>query len=112
VTAWPATRRQALAGLGAALGATLTSIALPPLARGQSNIRDYRLRAAPATVNLVGPDGPPTDVWSYNGAIPGPLIRARQGERVRVHFENALEQPTTVHGTASAWPTPWTECRS
>ena len=38
-----------------------------------------------------------TDVWTYNGGLPGPLIRARRGDRVIVHFSNSLPQPTTVH---------------
>jgi FtsP/CotA-like multicopper oxidase with cupredoxin domain len=38
-----------------------------------------------------------TDAWTYNGGLPGPLIRARRGDRVIVHFSNNLPQPTTVH---------------
>jgi FtsP/CotA-like multicopper oxidase with cupredoxin domain len=36
-------------------------------------------------------------MWTYNGAIPGPLIRAKVGERVIVHFKNELPEPTTLH---------------
>ena len=35
--------------------------------------------------------------FTYNGGIPGPLIRAHVGDRVIVHFTNDLPQPTTVH---------------
>lgn len=38
-----------------------------------------------------------TNVWTYNGGLPGPLIRARKGGRVIVHFTNKLPQSTTVH---------------
>jgi FtsP/CotA-like multicopper oxidase with cupredoxin domain len=38
-----------------------------------------------------------TTGWCYNGAIPGPEIRVRQGERLRVMVENALAEETTVH---------------
>src|SRR5688572_1171727 len=38
-----------------------------------------------------------TDAWTYNGGLPGPLIRARRGDRIIVHFSNKLPQPTTVH---------------
>ena len=38
-----------------------------------------------------------TDVWTYNGGLPGPLIRARRGDRVIVHFTNQLPQSSTVH---------------
>src|SRR5579864_3696053 len=34
--------------------------------------------------------GTKVEAWTYNGAIPGPLIRARVGDRLIVHFENAL----------------------
>ena len=35
--------------------------------------------------------------WTYDGSIPGPLIRAHVGNRVIVHFTNHLPQATTVH---------------
>lgn len=39
----------------------------------------------------------PTDVWSYNGSLPGPEIRVRQGDRIRVLARNGLNEGTTVH---------------
>jgi FtsP/CotA-like multicopper oxidase with cupredoxin domain len=38
-----------------------------------------------------------TPAWTYNGSVPGPLLRLRAGDRLRVHFHNALPEPTTVH---------------
>jgi len=38
-----------------------------------------------------------TDVWTYNGGLPGPLIHARRGDRLIVHFTNRLPQSSTVH---------------
>ncbi|MGH9144223.1 MAG: multicopper oxidase family protein, partial [Vicinamibacterales bacterium] len=35
--------------------------------------------------------------WTYDGGIPGPLIRTHVGDRVIVHFTNDLPQPTTIH---------------
>ena len=35
--------------------------------------------------------------WTYNGSIPGPLIRAQVGNRLIVHFTNELTEPTTLH---------------
>ena len=35
--------------------------------------------------------------WTYDGGIPGPLIRAHVGDRLIVHFTNQLPQPTTIH---------------
>ena len=42
-------------------------------------------------------DGEKTDIWTYNGTTPGPLIHARLGNRIRVEFTNYLEEETTVH---------------
>src|SRR5688500_11879705 len=38
-----------------------------------------------------------TDAWTYNGGLPGPLIRARGGDGLCVHFTNALPVSTAVH---------------
>lgn len=34
---------------------------------------------------------------AYNGSIPGPLLQAKLGDEVVVHFTNQLAEPTTVH---------------
>jgi len=41
--------------------------------------------------------GEPSSPWTYDGGLPGPLIRANVGDRLIVHFHNALPEPTTVH---------------
>ena len=35
--------------------------------------------------------------WTYNGRVPGPTLRAREGERVRVRFVNGSSHPHTIH---------------
>ncbi|MBW0119395.1 multicopper oxidase family protein [Pseudonocardia abyssalis] len=35
--------------------------------------------------------------WGYDGTVPGPEIRLRAGETLRVPLVNALPEPTTVH---------------
>ncbi|MBX7232805.1 MAG: multicopper oxidase domain-containing protein [Caldilineales bacterium] len=35
--------------------------------------------------------------WTYNGRVPGPTIRARQGDRIRINFLNATGHPHTIH---------------
>lgn len=42
-------------------------------------------------------DGKTVHAWTYNGGLPGPLIRTRVGDRLIVHFRNELDEPTTVH---------------
>lgn len=37
------------------------------------------------------------EAWTYNGTVPGPQIRVREGDRVRINVKNALDQSTAVH---------------
>ncbi len=69
---------------------------LPSLARGEPGA-SVTLSPGPARVQLVGKSYPQTAVWAYNGAIPGPELRLKQGERLRVVVENGLAEATTVH---------------
>ena len=55
------------------------------------------LRLAAARQHLVGARNPDTAVWTYNGGVPGPELRFKQGERLRIEVENALDVDTTVH---------------
>lgn len=58
-------------------------------------VREFTLTAGPSTWELL-PDRP-MPVWAYNGRVPGPVLRLKLGDTVRVHFVNNLEQATTVH---------------
>ena len=82
------TRRALLTG---AAGACVAGL-LPRSAAGA----DLKLTAGAAKVPLV-PGQPETAVWAYNGSVPGPEIRVRQGGRVRIAVENRLAEETTVH---------------
>jgi FtsP/CotA-like multicopper oxidase with cupredoxin domain len=72
-----------------------SALALAPRFAGAQDA--YRLKAAPAVQHMVGAEHPPTQVWAYNGTVPGPLLRYRQGERLRIEVENAIDFETTVH---------------
>ena len=39
----------------------------------------------------------PLYTWGYNGSMPGPVMEAFEGERVRIKFKNELPEPTTIH---------------
>ena len=56
-----------------------------------------RLRAGPASVRLVPDVAGPTAMLGFNGAMPGPEIRARAGGRVSVAFENGTGQASAIH---------------
>jgi len=60
-------------------------------------VREFSLRAAPGRARLVPEPHGETTAWCYNGIVPGPEIRVRQGERLRITIENWLAEETTVH---------------
>ena len=41
--------------------------------------------------------GRPVDAWGFNGSVPGPLMEANEGDRVRVVFHNNLPEMTALH---------------
>ncbi len=84
-------RRQVLGG-----GAALAVMAVAP-PREAGAAAGYRLTALPAKHRIAADPAGETPVWSYGGTVPGPVIRAVQGERLRIAFENRLEEATTVH---------------
>jgi FtsP/CotA-like multicopper oxidase with cupredoxin domain len=58
-------------------------------------IVEVNLTAKIARVEVA--PGKVVEAWTYDGGLPGPLIRGRVGDRLIVHFKNELPQPTTVH---------------
>lgn len=84
----PIDRRRFLAlggGLVAACAA-FPSPAASPAARP--------LLAGPAGVAL---DGGKAGLWAYDGLFPGPLLRLREGETLRLDLENRLDEDTNLH---------------
>ncbi len=58
--------------------------------------RRFTLTARPATVRL--PSGRQVEAWSFNGQVPGPILRVRQGDLVEVTLRNELPgQAVTIH---------------
>lgn len=63
--------------------------------RPTGRVRELTLIARPGRWELVR--GVTVDTWAYNGQVPGPLIRATEGDTVRVTLVNELPEPTTIH---------------
>ncbi|WP_372071404.1 multicopper oxidase family protein [Tistrella mobilis] len=89
-------RRAYLAGAGAGAAGLMLPPPFSRLARA-AGIREFHLRAARGLTRLVSEPYGETSTWCYNGRVPGPEIRVRQGERLRVVVENGLDEETTVH---------------
>jgi FtsP/CotA-like multicopper oxidase with cupredoxin domain len=85
----PITRREALRLGGAALGALV--------------IPDWAAADAVVAVDLVAATGTAAVggnsaiLSTYNGSFPGPLLRWREGDRIRLRLRNRLDEPTNLH---------------
>jgi FtsP/CotA-like multicopper oxidase with cupredoxin domain len=55
------------------------------------------LTAQRASLQLAPAEYPETEIWGYDGRMPGPTIRVKQGDRVRRQLVNNLPQATSVH---------------
>ena len=69
--------------------------AFPERASPTGTVRTFDIEAREAELALI--DGGKLRVWAYNGSVPGPELRIRLGETLRVRFTNRLPQPTTIH---------------
>ena len=84
-------RRQLVLGAGGLLSSLYFS-GKALSASGQA----VKLFASESKVDLVR-TGTPTNVWAFNNAVPGPEIRVRRGDQLRVRVKNELREETTVH---------------
>jgi FtsP/CotA-like multicopper oxidase with cupredoxin domain len=87
----PIEAQTSLAPSGWDAGVKLTEIAD---SNPDPNVVEIELTARLADVPISGTT---VKAWTYNGSVPGPLIRTQVGNRLIVHFKNELAEPTTVH---------------
>ncbi len=63
-------------------------------ANGQT-VREYKVIASDRNIEVM--PGLFYPAWTYNGQVPGPTLRATEGDLVRVHFENAGTHEHSMH---------------
>lgn len=63
----------------------------------QANDGFIEIVAMAEQARIGGPGSPPSELWTFSGSVPGPEIRVRKGERVRVRLINRLDEPTSIH---------------
>jgi FtsP/CotA-like multicopper oxidase with cupredoxin domain len=66
-------------------------------------LREWELVAGEQEIELA--PGVAYEAWTYNGRVPGPTLRCREGELLRVRFVNGSDHPHTIHfhGIHPAW---------
>lgn len=67
----------------------------PDKRKANGDTVEIDMTADESEVEIV--EGYKTKVWSYNGQVPGPEIRLKLGDTLRVRFKNDLSQETTIH---------------
>jgi FtsP/CotA-like multicopper oxidase with cupredoxin domain len=67
---------------------------LSTLPSGQP-LREFRMVAVDKDIEVA--PGVFFPAWTYNGQVPGPTLRCTEGDRMRVHFQNAGSHPHTIH---------------
>ncbi|MBA2546660.1 MAG: multicopper oxidase domain-containing protein, partial [Solirubrobacterales bacterium] len=58
-------------------------------------LREWTLIAADKEIEVA--PGVKYPAWTYNGRVPGPTLRANEGELLRIRFVNGSEHPHTIH---------------
>ena len=58
-------------------------------------LREWEIVAVDREVEIA--PGLSYPAWTFNGRIPGPTLRAREGERLRIRFVNGSRHPHTMH---------------
>jgi FtsP/CotA-like multicopper oxidase with cupredoxin domain len=60
-----------------------------------SLLREYEIVAVDREIEIA--PGVFFPAWTFNGQVPGPTIRATEGDRLRITFTNAGSHPHTMH---------------
>jgi FtsP/CotA-like multicopper oxidase with cupredoxin domain len=63
--------------------------------RSGRTVREYEFVALPREIEVA--PGVFFPAWTYNERVPGPTIRATEGDRIRITFSNGSEHPHTIH---------------
>jgi FtsP/CotA-like multicopper oxidase with cupredoxin domain len=58
-------------------------------------LREWTLIAGDKEIEVA--PGVHYPAWTYNGRVPGPTLRCREGDLLRVRFVNGSEHPHTIH---------------
>lgn len=69
---------------------------------GGATVREYTLEISEQVIDYG--DGNAWTAWTYNGSVPGPTLRARPGETLRVKVRNRHNRVHSFHTPLSHYP--------
>lgn len=89
---------------GHAMGSVSSAGVLPATAMAGAQPLDYVLEGDTKVFTLTAEvvewpitEGVTMTAYTYNGMVPGPLLRVTEGDKVRVVLQNQLPEATTIH---------------
>jgi nitrite reductase (NO-forming) len=87
-------------GAGPPLGlsaSALDDVTTPPAADGlpAGTVRELEIHVEEKLIEVAHEVF--VEAWTYNGIVPGPIIRATEGDLLRVHLENHTGHPHSIH---------------
>src|SRR5690349_6925309 len=92
-------KRQMVAIAALAVAVVLGAVVIVPVTPAEDNdqptVREFTLTAMEIDWELQ--PGTKVRAWTYNGQMPGPEIRVREGDRVKIRLINKLPVGTTIH---------------
>ncbi len=77
--------------------ATGAALAAPRAANAQPAPHFRTLEARKGRLRLEASRALETDVWTFDGQAPGPVLRYRKGDEIRIRFVNRLDEPCALH---------------
>ncbi|SIP89391.1 multicopper oxidase family protein [Bosea sp. TND4EK4] len=92
-------RRDLIARIGSAalLGALPARAQQPSQANVAGEPAPRALTAQPAKLRLRPSPAAETEIWAFDGTAPGPALRIKQGETLRLKLENRTAAPLSLH---------------
>jgi FtsP/CotA-like multicopper oxidase with cupredoxin domain len=101
-TPFSLSRRALLAGAGTAMMAPRAALAIDPpapaapaAAARADGLPTVQMEARPSIASFQ--QGQETPIWAIGGRTPGPDVRLRKGEDLRVRLVNGLDKPLSLH---------------
>ena len=61
----------------------------------ENNVVEYKFEASEFQWEIA--PGKSITAWGFNQQVPGPIIKAKRGDKVVVKLKNSLPEPTMIH---------------
>lgn len=67
----------------------------PGYQNGKSKTKEFSLNIFPLSLNIAHNVNYPG--WTFDGMVPGPILRVNLGDKLRIHVKNSSPEPHSLH---------------